>query len=99
MTQYRLAASKFVQVLERDAQGRPTKILRLSRGDVIDVAGSEENRLLAAGALASLNPDDVPADDTDQDAATTASESGRPRNTSAKKAWVDYAVTSVPTDS
>lgn len=74
MTQYRLAALEWWQEVDHttvcDACGargeRQVETIRHRQGDVVDVDGADEARLLAAGALAPL--EDEPADDSDDDA-------------------------------
>lgn len=56
MSEYRLTALRFDQVLERDERGRVTKRKKYRRGDIVTGLGEKEiTRLLAAGAI-------VPAD-------------------------------------
>ncbi|QDQ93710.1 lipase chaperone [Rhodococcus sp. WB9] len=55
MTEYTLTAVRFDQILERDNQGRPIKVVKYRRGDVItDLDELEAQRLLKAGALAEV---------------------------------------------
>lgn len=73
MTQYRLAALEWWQEVDHttvcDACGargeRQVETIRHRQGDVVDVDGADEARLLAAGALTPL---EEPADDSDDDA-------------------------------
>ncbi|RDB46188.1 hypothetical protein [Tsukamurella tyrosinosolvens] len=74
MTQYRLAALEWWQEVDHttvcDACGargeRQVETIRHRQGDVVDVDGADEARLLAAGALAPL--EDEPAEDSDDGA-------------------------------
>lgn len=81
MTEYRLAATEYRQIVSDDrrcpecGQDKPGDVIerRYRHGDVIDVSGSEEARLLAAGALAPLaetsaaTVDDESTSETDVD--------------------------------
>lgn len=75
MTQYRLAALEWWQEVDHteacEACGatrgeRRVELVRHRQGDVVDVDGAEEARLLAADALAPLEGE--PAEDSDADA-------------------------------
>ena len=74
MTQYRLAALEWWQEVDHtgvcDACGargeRQVELVRHRQGDVVDVDGADEARLLAAGALAPL--EDEPVEDSDDGA-------------------------------
>ncbi|MGD3153855.1 hypothetical protein [Tsukamurella tyrosinosolvens] len=82
MTQYRLAALEWWQEVDHttvcDACGargeRQVETIRHRQGDVVDVDGAEEARLLAAGALAPL--EDEPAEDSDDDASGSDGDGG-----------------------
>lgn len=74
MTQYRLAALEWWQEVDHTevceacgaARGeRRVELVRHRQGDVVDVDGAEEARLLVAGALEPL--EDEPAEDSDDD--------------------------------
>lgn len=75
MTQYRLAALEWWQEVDHtetcEACGatrgeRQVELVRHRQGDVVDIDGADEARLLAAGALAPL--EDEPAEASDDDA-------------------------------
>lgn len=90
------------------ATGTPTvEIQRYRRGDPIDVTGSEEERLLRAGAIApwvdeppaeaveDLAVDAEPQDDSVSEPVGDVAEAEavpRPKATATKKLWVEYAV-------
>ncbi|MDF3309758.1 lipase chaperone [Rhodococcus sp. T2V] len=68
MTEYVLTALRFDQILERDANGRPSKAIKHRRGDVIsDLDEQEAQRLLKAGAIAEAVQAADPADPADDD--------------------------------
>ncbi|AFR48002.1 hypothetical protein [Gordonia sp. KTR9] len=73
MTAYQLVAIEFTEVLARNEKGQPTKIHRYRQGDTIELTGSEEQRLVKAGAVVPVvevepvDAGDPPADDPDGD--------------------------------
>lgn len=91
VTSYRLTAIEFREVTERNERGDVTGIRRYRQGDVIELTGSEEQRLLRAGALAPLggNSDHIPADPE----ASTADDAGKPKKAASVDAWRQYAIT------
>lgn len=97
MTQYRLVAVAFREVTSRDAAGNVTGERRYRQGDVIDLTGSEEQRLLLAGALAPLGEPQEPETETDEgtDPETGEPSTGdteKPKKASAVDDWREYAV-------
>ena len=75
MTAYQLVAIEFTEVLARNEKGQPTKIRRYRQGDTIELTGSEEQRLVKAGAVVPVvevepvDAGDPPADDPDDQGA------------------------------
>ncbi|WP_213573282.1 lipase chaperone [Rhodococcus sp. USK13] len=66
MTEYVLTALRFDQILDRDANGRPLKVIKHRRGAVIsDLDEQEAQRLLKAGAIAEAVQVADPADPAD----------------------------------
>ncbi|UAJ16184.1 hypothetical protein SEA_MALIBO_7 [Gordonia phage Malibo] len=71
MTAYQLVAIEFTEVLARNEKGQPTKIHRYRQGDTIELTGSEEQRLVKAGAVVPVvevepvDAGDPPVDDPD----------------------------------
>ncbi|WFN94166.1 MULTISPECIES: hypothetical protein [Gordonia] len=112
MTQYRLAALEWWEVLDdptcpecgQERPDRTVRRVRHRRGDIVEVTGSEEARLLAAGALTSLDddtsaeepsgsPQTPPADPTVvQPEAPAASAPDKPKHTATRAAWAEYAL-------
>lgn len=100
-----LKAVRFRHNVAYNEKGQPTEVHIYRAGDVVDDLPVEHlERLIAAGAVTIDDGEDVAddpdvpteavADDSPGDAETAASTvTERPRNTAAKKVWVDYAVT------
>lgn len=101
-----LKAVRFRHNVAYNEKGQPTEVHIYRQGDVVDDLPAEHlERLIAAGAVAIDDGDDVEDDPDVHDPETLADESPaaaetaappvteRPRNTAGKKAWVDYAVT------
>lgn len=71
MTAYQLVAIEFTEVLARNEKGQPTKIRRYRQGDTIELTGSEELRLVKAGAVVPVvevepvDAGDPPSEDPD----------------------------------
>ena len=95
MTEYRLAALLFVEVTDRDERGEPLNWRRYRQDDTIEVTGSEEQRLLEAGALAPLGDTAHPAEHEAGGHPVAPEPHGatpRPPKAGSHAAWVDYAV-------
>lgn len=107
MTQYRLVAVEYRQVADpgqvicsecgREKPNADVVTRRYRQGDVIDVTGAEETRLLAAGALAPLDATEHQAGgDSEAGGHPVAPEphgaTPRPPKAGSHAAWVDYAV-------
>jgi len=68
VTEYVLTAVRFDQILDRDDQGRPIKVIKHRRGDVIsDLDKREAQRLLKAGAITEAVEVAEPAAEDDGD--------------------------------
>ncbi len=112
MTEYRLASVEYVRkedrtpLCEECGAPRGDKVIareRFRKGDIIDVTGAEEARLLAAGALAPIaEPEPEPADvaeksgdgdDADEgtDDEESAGDAKRPRKAAPVDDWREYA--------
>lgn len=106
---YVLKAVRFRHNVAYNDKGQPTEVKIYRQGDVVDDLPHEHlERLFEAGAVEHVDEEEVDdvtevvvEDEAGGDAAAAEPESTpdapgpveRPRNTAAKKAWVDYAVT------
>lgn len=119
MTLYRLAAVEFVRDIDHTEMcaecGRPAdgpRVIerkRFRHGDLIEVDGAEELRLLAAGALVPVDqnegggaaaedaeavaPPAIGSADTPVEAEADESDGDKPKRTANVAAWRDYAIT------
>ncbi|WP_367582182.1 hypothetical protein [Tsukamurella tyrosinosolvens] len=91
---YILTAVEFRQVTSRNEKGDVTGIRRYRQGDVIELTGSEEQRLLRAGALAPLDASHSDHVHTDPGEASPNTGDGaeKPRKAAPVDDWRDFAV-------